>query len=439
MRKTATGIVTVLAAGLLFLCTALPAAAFTVDFHGKACTGVMSASDAYLLGGKDTNDSTTIGVGKFRFRAEVGTDDGRAKMVYGFETGANNFGDSDSWKYSGDSVDFENRFAYIQLNVPGMNDQVMGRAGLQKTGVNHWVWTETAAGVTLHGKGGVNWSAGWFRGLEEGFGEDDAAETDFYMIKGDFKPGENITIGGFALYGDDFERKNTLTDEDGDPRQPALREGSEQYWMGLTGNIDGPIFASGDLIYQGGDIGEIDDIGRDADLDVSAWLANLIVGARVSDNAKVSVQGLYVSGDDDDTDGDMDAFQSVDADVKVGQIFFKDSLAASLDRFVDDQFGYTMPAPLRNKGLMTFAVDGEIQLDAKNSLRGAVRYLETAEKSLAGEDELGYEFDLWYAYKYNDNLTLKLEGAYLISGDLAEEMFDDDDVYQVAAGMVFAF
>ncbi|MBS0013868.1 MAG: hypothetical protein KFF46_07845, partial [Desulfobacterales bacterium] len=221
--------------------------------------------------------------------------------------------------------------------------------------------------------------------------------------------------------------------------QPALREGSEQYWVGLTGDIDGPIFASGDLIYQGGDIGEIGDTDRDADLDVSAWLANLIVGARVSDNAKVSVQGLYVSGDDDDTDGDMDAFQSVDADVKVGQIFFKDSLAASLDRFVDDQFGYTMPAPLRNKGLMTFAVDGEIQLDAKNSLRGAVRYLETAEKSLAGEDELGYEFDLWYAYQYNDNLTLKLEGAYLISGDLAEEMFDDDDVYQVAAGMVFAF
>ncbi|MFW6284098.1 MAG: hypothetical protein ACOC1H_01765, partial [Desulfosalsimonas sp.] len=159
----------------------------------------------------------------------------------------------------------------------------------------------------------------------------------------------------------------------------------------------------------------------------------------VSDNAKVSVHGLYVTGDDDANDGDQDAFQSIDADVKVGQIFFKDSLSASLDRFVDDMFGQTQYDGLANKGLMTLAVDGEIQLDAKNSLRGAVRYLETAEKSLAGEDELGYEFDLWYAYKYNDNLTLKLEGAYLFSGDLAEEMFDDDDVYQVGAGMVFAF
>jgi len=67
-----------------------------------------------------------------------------------------------------------------------------------------------------------------------------------------------------------------------------------------------------------------------------------------------------------------------------------------------------------------FLVDGAIQLDAKNSLRGAVRYLETAEADISGEDELGTEPDIWYAYKYNRNLTLKLEGAYLFSGDLAE-------------------
>ena len=433
MKISGKRILTVLAAGLFFLCTVVPAAALTVDFHGKALTGVMGASDGWLLRDRDNdNDSTTFAAGKFRFRAEVGTDDGRAKMVYGFETGANNFGSD--WTYSGDSRDFENRFAYIQLNVPGMNDQVMGRAGLQKTGVNHWLWTETAAGVTLHGNGAVNWAAGWFRGLEEGFDDPvDAAETDFYMIKGDFKPGDNITVGGFALYGEDFGAKSDV----GALGWEAIEDGADQYWVGLTGKINGPVFASGDLIYQGGDA------GPDGNLDVSAWLANLTVGARVSDNAKVSVHGLYVTGDDDPFDGDLDAFQSVDADVKVGQIFFKDSLAASLDRFVDDQFGATMPEPLRNKGLMTLALEGEIQLDAKNSLRGAVRYLETAEKyasaNFSDEDELGYEFDLWYAYKYNDNLTLKLEGAYLISGDLAEEMFDDDDVYQVAAGMVFAF
>lgn len=420
MKHTGKAILTVLAAGMFFLCTAVTAAAVTVDFHGKGSAGVLTSSSAYILGG-ESNDSTTFGAGKFRFRAEVGTDDGRAKMVYGFETGANNFGGSD-WNYSGDSVDFENRFAYVQAVMPGM-DQITARGGLQKSGVNHWLWTETAAGLTLHGKGGINWSAGWFRGLEEGWGQDDAIETDLYILKADFRPGSDISVGGFGVYAMDF----------GDKRN--IQEDADQYWLGLTGKMDGPVFAAFDLIYQGGDA------GLNGDMDVSAYLANLTMGARVSDNLKVSANGLYVSGDDDPADGDLEAFQSIDADVKVGQIFFKDGFAGSIDRFVDDQFGSTMPIGLRNNGLVNLALEGDMKLDDKNSLRAAIRYLATAEDCpIFGEDELGYELDLWYAYKFNQNLTLKLEGAYLFVGDLAEQMFeDDDDVYQVAAGMEFSF
>jgi hypothetical protein len=285
------------------------------------------------------------------------------------------------------------------------------------------VWTETAAGVTLHGKGGVNWTAGWFRGLEEGWGEDDAIETDLYVVKADFKPGDAMTFGGFGLYAMDFGDKKTI------------QKDADQYWLGFTGKMDGPVFANFDLIYQGGDA------GLDGDMDVSAYLANLTVGAQVADNIKMSVNGLYVSGDDDPADDDLEAFQSIDADVKVGQIFFKDGFAGDLDRFVDDQFGSTMPVGLRNNGLVNLAVECDMKIDDKNSLRAAVRYLTTAEDCpVLQEDELGYELDLWYAYKFNKNLKLKLEAAYLFVGDLAEKMFeDDDDVYQVAAGMEFAF
>src|SRR6056297_1771239 len=419
--------------GIFIIWSAEPLSAVTVDFHGKALIGVLSSSNSYLMGGED-DDSTIFGAGKFRLRAEVGSDDGRAKMVYGFETGANNFGGED-WGYSGDSEDFENRFAYIQLNLPGCKDKILGRGGLQKTRVNQWLWTETAAGITLHGKGGVNWSAGWFRGLEEEWGKDDDAndETDLYVIKAGFKPTDNITVSGFGVYADGFGAKS---DVDALGWQ-AIEEGADQYWCGLTGKIDGPLFATADLIYQGGDG------GIDGDLDVSAYLANLSLGFKVRDNVQVLVNGLYVSGDDDPHDKDLEAFQSIDADVKVDQIFFKDGLAGSLDRFVDDQFGVTMPDGLRNNGLATCALEGAIQLDAKNSLRTSVRYLETAEKDTLyypGEDELGTEASLWYSYKYNQNLTLKLEGAYLFPGDLAEKMFEDDDnVYQAVAGMVFAF
>ncbi len=432
------GILAGILAGVLSVCMALPAAAVTVDFHGKALMGGLGASDARVLGGDDT-DSAFVGAGKMRFRAEVGTDDGRAKMVYGFETGANNFGGSE-WDYSGDSTDFENRFAYIQSTLPGMSDNIYARAGLQKTGVNQWLWTETAAGLTLHGKGNVNWAAGWFRGSEDGFDDDNPdniEDSDLFVVKGDFSPASGVALGGFGVYAMDFGgRRDADTDGDGTD-DPAIEQGADQYWLGLTGALDGAVFASGDLIYQGGDAGP-----ESQDLDVSAYLANATVGMNVNDSSKVSFNALYVSGDDDDNDGDQEAFQSIDADVDVGQIFFKDSLAASLDRYVDYQFGeYQSYDEMRNRGLINLALEGEMQVDAKNNLRGAVRYLATAEDDpLSGESDLGYEFDLWYSYKMNKNLTLKLEGAYLISGDLAETMFEDDDnVYQFGAGAVFAF
>jgi len=417
-------------AGILIIGLAASVGAVTVDFHGKALTGVINTSNAKVLDRAKTvvdPDSATIGVGKFRLRTEVGTDDGRAKMVYGFETGATDFGSGD-WDYSGDSQDFENRFAYIQSALPGMSEAVYGRAGLQKTGVNKWVWTETAAGITLHGEGRVNWQTGWFRGLEDDSGDNEYLsdandDTDLFVAKADFRPITDVKVGGFGIYALDFQEKG------------AVQKDADQFWVGLTGEVGGPVFAAGDLIYQGGDS------GVDGDDDVSAYLANLTMGFKTNDSQKFSFNALYVSGDDDRGDSDQEAFQSIDADVKVGQIFFKDSLSASLDRFVDDMFGSTMPAGLRNNGLINLALEGEMQLDEKNNLRAAARYLQTAEDDpIFDEDELGYELDLWYTYKMNKNISFKVEGAYLFTGDLAEYIFlDDDDVYLASVGAVFKF
>ncbi|MFO7838250.1 MAG: hypothetical protein R6X08_01970 [Desulfosalsimonadaceae bacterium] len=409
------------------------AAAVTVDFHGKALTAFFSTSNARQLGraaeGVET-DSANMGVGKFRLRTEVGTEDGLAKMVYGFETGANNFGDQ--WGYSGDSVDFENRFAYIQSVIPGVSHNIYGRAGLQKTGVNHWLWTETAPGLTLHGKGEVNWMTGWFRGIEQddlwededlNYPEDPIDDADLFVVKADFRPASDLRLGGFGVYARNFGSKKLVYRD------------ADQFWLGLTGALEGPVFASWDLIYQGGDAGDT------ADQDVSAYLANLTVGAGIEDGSRVSANALYVSGDDDRQDGDLEAFQSIDADVKVGQIFFKDSLAGSCDRFVDDMFGSTMPTGLKDNGLINLALEGEFQLGEKNNLRAAGRYLLTAEDDpYFNEDDLGCELDLWYTYKMNKNLSFKLEGAYLFPGDLAEEIFrDDDDVFLLSAGLKFVF
>ncbi len=431
--KTARKLAGILLAFGFLAASAAPAAAVTVDFHGKALTAFFSTSNARQLGraaeGVET-DSANMGVGKFRLRAEVGTEDGLAKMVYGFETGANNFGDD--WGYSGDSTDFENRFAYIQSVIPGISRNIYGRAGLQKTGVNQWLWTETAPGLTLHGKGEVNWMTGWFRGIEQddlwegedlNSPEDPVDDADLFVARADFRPASDLSLGGFGVYARNFGGKKLVYRD------------ADQFWLGLTGALEGPVFASGDLIYQGGDAGE------SGDQDVSAYLANFTVGAELEEGARVSANALYVSGDDDPGDGDLDAFQSIDADVKVGQIFFKDSLAGSCDRFVDDMFGATMPTGLKNNGLINLALEGEFQLDEKNHLRAAGRYLLTAEDDpYFKEDDLGCELDLWYTYQMNKNLSFKLEGAYLFSGDLADKIFqDDDDVFLLGAGMQFVF
>lgn len=397
-----------------------PAVSATVDFHGKGLLGLINTSNARVLTrGNGDPDSSTIGVGKFRLRAEVATDDGQAKLVYGFETGGNNFGGA--WDYSGDSQDFENRFAYIQSTIPGLDNDIIARGGLQKTGINHWLWTETAAGFTLHDQGGVDWIAGWFRGIENDIA-DDKDDTDLFVAKAGFKPSADLEIGGFGVYAMDFGGKGSVEPD------------ADQYWLGLTAELNGPIFASGDVIYQGGDAHTA---GNE---DVSAYLANLTVGTKLDERTIVSLNGLYVSGDDNRRDSDDESFEGIDADVDIGQIFFKDSLSGSLDRYYADQ-----PHKLAN-GLINIALQGEVKLDEKNKIRVAARYLASAEEvtvnMATGEqsDELGYELDFWYSYKMNQNLTFKIEGAYLFSDDLSEHLLaDDDDVYMLATGAVFAF
>jgi predicted porin len=129
-------------------------------------------------------------------------------------------------------------------------------------------------------------------------------------------------------------------------------------------------------------------------------------------------------------------------DVKIGTIFFKDSIMSDCDRFISD-------APyIMDKGLINYAIQSEYQINGKNNLRAAVRYLMTAEdlelKPNESDDDLGFEFDLWYTYKLNKHVELKIDGAYLIAGDGADHLaasdnYDGDDMYKLATGIKISF
>lgn len=101
-----------------------------------------------------------------------------------------------------------------------------------------------------------------------------------------------------------------------------------------------------------------------------------------------------------------------------------------------------------DKGLINYAIQGEYQINGKNYLKAAVRYLTTAEdlelKPNESDDDLGYEFDLWYTYKLNKHVELKIDAAYLAAGDGADHLaasdnYDSDDLYKLATGIKIKF
>ncbi len=376
------------------------------------------------------NDPAIFGLTKARLRFEGKTDDGLAKIVYGLEVGTYSWGDTKNTKFglSGDGINQETRFAYAEVTMPVVGGKI--RAGLQPTKINQWVWTETAPGLTYHHKyNGLKTMAGWYRGEDDKI--TNGGNNDYLVLKFDDKLTSSTTMGLFGIYANLDENQTSLDDI----------YDSDTYYIGLTGKFNqDAIFSNFDLIYQGGDI-DFEDTAI-TDLDRSAWLGNLTVGFKVNDNFKVSGNILYVSGDDDPNDSDAKNFDAIDVDVKIGTIFFKDTILADCDRTISD-------APyIMDKGLVNYAIQGDYQINAKNNLRMAVRYLTTAEdlefKPNASDNELGYEFDLWYSYQLNKYVQLKLDAAYLVAGDGADHLaasdnYDGDDIYKLATGIKVSF
>jgi hypothetical protein len=400
------------------------AMAVSVEYHGSAALGVMAVSNARvlnrgnLIAAPSQPEEAVLGSGKFRLRTEITSDDKKSKFVYGAETGANDFGRD--WDFSGDSIDFENRFAYVQSAVPGLHEKTFIRGGLQATGINKWLWTETAGGITLHGENNKKWMAGWYRGVEADLSVDND-DSDLFVGKIDFEPYKNWKFNCFGVYAFDFLRTN------------VAQADSDQYWLGVNGNLSrdkGKFFATADLIYQGGDMSN----GNK----VSGVLANAVVGKKLDEKLKVSLNTLYLSGDDDPADAETNNFQSIDVDINISQIFFEGGLAGILDKFVTDS-----PHKLAN-GFLSYGVDADYKICPKSKIRGAITYLSSDDDvTLANgekETELGYELDLWYAYEMNKNLTYKVEGAYLFADTLSHEIFGSlDDVYMLTSGAQFKF
>jgi len=166
-----------------------PVMAAEFDFHGdmnnrfKAYTNQRDWFRTGNSGGgtlKDSDPTESFTEIKYRFWFTAASDDGMVKGVYATEIGGIRFGEGKSGGgFSGDGVNVETRWAYVDFALPGAVDQRL-KIGLQPVSVNANVWNETATAAVLTGKlqSGIDYQLLWGRGDSTNEDANDSPEDE---------------------------------------------------------------------------------------------------------------------------------------------------------------------------------------------------------------------------------------------------------------------
>jgi hypothetical protein len=385
---------------------------------------------------EDESIEATYAELKYRFWFEAADDDGDVKGVYAFEVGGIRFGEGADGDFSGDGVDVETRWAYLDLQTPGVDPKMRWRMGLQGWKINPYFWQETATGLQLYGNAGdmVGYEVAWIRPLDRlptSAADDELEDLDIFSGRINFMPMEKLKIGLFGLY---FNSDNGGAGAVG-PRDYLVKNFDDVakfdfYTIGLDGSWDiNSFFFNWDLIYQGGDI---DDViwtpnaqagdtftartSADTDFDLSAWFAHADAGIKLGAH-KLTYTFWYASGDDDPDDNDFDGFLAVDLDRT-------DSIAIFEGLYTDDSSYFTERPYMLDKGFIMNKLSWDFNVTEKLTIGAAGMYMMTAEDieytSTSGsesQDDIGFELDGYLKYMLYKNVEFKINAGYLWAGD----------------------
>jgi len=431
-------------------------------------------NDKFKKGGAiDANDTVSDSWGEVKYRlwAEAASDNKNVKGVYAIEVGGLEFGKSGSvgksvgGNYSGDGVNIETRWAYLDMQVPGVADKMRMKTGLQPFNLNKYFWKETIMGVNLDGKvGNFGYYVGWERPyrVDAGAAGSDVGDVDAFVGKFSFSPMEKSTVGFFASYiGNDSA---VLHDETTGARIYNSLEATsweikkfedmfdlDIYTMGVTGKFNvNNLFFSGDFIYQGGSIDNATYVDQDGvaspyhDYDVSAFFAHVDVGAKIG-ATKITGTYWYASGDDDPTDDEINAYMATDVDMGASMVIMEGHPTS------DDYF--TERPYILDKGMHLFKLAVDNKVSDKLKVGGALLYMMTAEDitytgangQRFADDGIGTEIDAYVKYKLYPDVTLSMNFGYLFTDD-AMDYFEsdlngsaDEDIYTVGARLRYKF
>ncbi len=440
---------------LIALAMATPALAINVEWHGdfnhrfsystQADTSVRTIKDSekYIGAGgallsqgkinlpdtkKNKNDSDFFGELKYRMDMTVSDDEKKVKGVVGFEFGSSKFGGKGA-DFGGDDNVFELRWAYTELELP-FDPASRLTVGLQPVGYNALLWSDNAGGVKWTRKEN-NWaySLGWFRNDWNTSSDskdanpsvnksqyDDAYAADLTYV---FEGGNSLNA--FLIYMDQGQEPvfgETFTLQD------------EEIWLGLAGkgkwnNLSG-MFTG---IYLTGEV-EVDG----ESLDRNAYLFHGQLDYTVGKNT-FTLGGLYASGDDDDSDSDVENFEVIDIATSIlGSVII-------FDNYCDDN-SYSQAPYVLDQGYQLIYVGASHKLNAKTKLWAKYFWHNTAEDSRLGDNEIGHEFVVGASYTIMKGLTADINAGYLVAGDAWDAMASDgngDDVFRTDARIQFKF
>jgi len=389
----------------------------------------------------DKTVDATYGELKYRFWFEAADDDGDVKGVYAIEIGGIRWGREGSGKgqggsYSGDGVNVETRWAYVDLQTPGVERKLRWRMGLQPWAINSFLWQETATGLNLYGTPTdlIDFQAAWIRSVDKLAQDEDERNlenVDNFLGRVNFNVNPDLKIGVFGLYSMGDNDPDSQTDfASVNPRnylykQFASDTKSNWYNIGIDGTWAlGKFFVNWDLIYQGG---SLDDINFDdsefsgksssGDFDISAYLGHADIGYKFG-KPKLTYTFWYASGDDNAGDGDFNGFLGIDLDRD-------DSLSMFEGGYADDASYFTERAYMLDKGFIMNKLALDYQWTEKLRVGTAAMYMMTAEDidyfnnngGAESNDEIGFELNAYFKYMVFKNVELAVNAGYLFSGD----------------------
>jgi hypothetical protein len=422
-----------------------------VDKAEKLHTGP-DAQQGKLIDDDENND--LMGEIKYRLWTTATSDNGAIKGVYAIEVGGIQFGDSGKGgKFSGDSVNVETRWAYTDFAL----GQGRTRIGLMPVSINKFFWVETATGIDYKvAVGPGDLTLGWYRGYEVIATDEnnDFEDLDALYIRYNLKPVDGTTLGFFGVWqhsdgvgiSDGFDFSNISTyyvkdfsvDTNPDPDiTNTVPVDIDLYTLGFDGNWEsGDFFAKWDLMYQTGDFMEEYDFG--------GYFGHLDVGMHLG-KGKVTYTFWYASGDDDPTDGDMDAFVATDVDIN------SEYSVVLFEGYTDDDYFSASPY-LQDKGLILNRLGYDYQVTDKLKVGAAALYLMTAEDieyessvGMESEDTIGVEVDAYASYKLFSNTEVALQAGYLAADD-AMDYYEyecdgsaDEDIYIINSRLRYKF